>query len=80
MDRRVECPVLDESIPVKEATAFRIIEEVGGSFFLDFLLRCPQTRHPEVVLRVRMQREALAAVKTRLASDVVEFPPGMAVQ
>lgn len=80
MDHRVLCPLLEDSLPVKDATAFRLIEEVGGAFFLDFLFRHPNTQHLEVVLRVRMQREALAAVKTRLTSDVVEFPPVMAVQ
>lgn len=79
MDRRVSCPVVGAELPVQEATSFRIVEEVGGSFFLDFLSRCPQTFRAVVVLRVRMQREALVAVKARLASDVVEFPPGMAV-
>ena len=80
MDYRVTCHILEDALPVSEATSFRLIEEVGGTFFLDFLTRCPQTRKAQIVLRVRMQREALTAVKTRLVSDVVEFPPGMAVQ
>lgn len=79
MDHRVTCPLLEDALPVREATSFRIVEEVGGSFFLDFLLRCPRTRQAQVVLRVRMQRDALAAVKDRLVNDVVEFPPESAV-
>jgi hypothetical protein len=77
MDQRVQCLVLDAAVPVQEATAFRLVEEVGESFFLDFLVRCPQTLHYELVLRLRLQRDVLMAVIDRLIRDVMEVPLGM---
>lgn len=77
MDRRILCTVLDDDIPTHEAASFRLLEEVGGSFFLDFLNICPLTSQAAVVVRLRMPREALAAVRDRLLHDVVEFRPEM---
>jgi len=74
MDKRVWCQVMDEGVPVKGATAFRLVEEVGNEFFLDFLAPCSEGSQLEVVSRVRMQREALQAVRDRLSTDVVEIP------
>lgn len=77
LDRRISCPVLHEDLPVRKAEMFRIVKEIGGAFFLDFLNVCPYTAKILVVLRLRMQREALAAVRDRLAHDVIEFNSGM---
>lgn len=77
MDRRILCPILDDNIPTQEAVSFRLVPEVGGSFFLDFLHICPITLQADVVMRLRMPREALAAVRDRLRHDVVEFQPGL---
>ncbi len=77
MDRRILCTVLADDIPTREAASFRLVEEVGGSFFLDFLSICPHTLQAAVVMRLRMPREALAAVRDRLRHDVVELRPGM---
>lgn len=80
MDRRVECKVVDEWLPVQKASAFRIVTEVGTEFFLDFLTPSPRTLQPKVVLRLRLQRDALVAVRDRLVADVVEFSAGGLVQ
>jgi len=76
-DRRILCTVLDDDIPTQEAASFRLLGEVGGTFFLDFLDICPCTSQVAVVLRLRMPREALAAVRDRLLHDVVEIRPEM---
>jgi len=62
---------------VLEAEAFRIVEEVGDAFFLDFLARCQKTARVVLVLRVRVQRETLEAVRDRLDTDVLKFTSQM---
>jgi len=56
-----------------EINAFRIVPEVGNSFFLDFIHYYPATKRGVVVERLRMHREGLEAVRSRLANDVVEI-------
>lgn len=66
LDRRIQCRIVDEGVTAVTAHAFRILEEVGDTFFLDFL------HQDQVVSRVRMQRVTLAAVRDRLVNDVFE--------
>jgi len=74
-DHRVLCPVEDrtQEQPALEVNAFRILPEIGDSFFLDFIHYCPATRSGVVVERLRMHREGLEAVRARLVTDVVEI-------
>lgn len=76
-DRRVQCPVVDEGVPTVQANAFRIYSEVGDTFFLDFLHLGEETS--QVVARLRIQREAMQAIRDRLAVDVREFQPARVV-
>lgn len=80
-DRRIQCPVQDlaRASSNKEANAFRVLEEAGDTFFLDFIHYSPRRQHAEVIVRVRVHREALASMRDRLSNDMVEYDPSLTV-
>ena len=81
-DHRVDCPV---SIPPgKElgefANAFRILQDAGSEWFLDFVIYSGREKVATVVARVRVQEGMLSAIRDRLnASLLVEVPPEQAL-
>lgn len=52
MDLRIKCHVVGEDLPPVEAQVFRILDEVGDAFFLDFLQANPVAGF-RVVMRLR---------------------------
>lgn len=74
-DRRVQCPVIDDVQPTEqEINAFRILPETGSAYFLDFIHYSPADQRAVVVSRIRVQEDALASIRERLSSDLLEAP------
>lgn len=73
-DRRIQCPVEDESkaATALEVNAFRILPEAGGAYFLDFIHYSPARQQAEVVSRVHVHEDALESIRSRLSSDMQE--------
>jgi hypothetical protein len=73
-DRRVQFPIKDSSrAPLgREINAFRVLEEVADSYFLDFIHFSAHTQRAVVVQRIRVQRAALESVRDRLRNDLTD--------
>lgn len=61
------------------ANAFRVVEEVGGDCFLDFMVYSAQAEEAVVVSRVRVRREFLTAIQDRLKEALHKFDGSEAV-
>ena len=75
-DKRIQCPVLDEGLPVSggEVNAIRILPETGVAYFLDFIHYSAADQQAKVVCRVRVHEDTLVSIKERLSNDMVEVP------
>jgi len=74
-DHRVECEVvvpetLREEIP--DANAFRVLQDGGHEFLLDFLAWPGQEEPAVIVQRVRVHRDVLQSVVGRLKTSIQE--------
>jgi len=75
-DRRVQCQVMDdlEVAACPEVNAFRILPEVGQSYFLDFIHYSPARMKAVVLGRLRVHEDALRSIRERLSNDLLEAP------
>lgn len=73
---RVQCEVLiPEGVQIGEyANAFRVLPEVNLDCILDFLNYSANAGQARVVSRVRIRRDFIEAVQSRLREFLVEFP------
>lgn len=55
------------------ANAFRVVEETGGDCFLDFMEYSATEKKVRVVARVRVRREFLEAIGTKLGDAMALF-------
>lgn len=79
---RVQCDVvIPEGVQIGEyANAFRVLPEVNSDCILDFLHYSANAGQARVVSRVRVRRDFIEAVQSRLREFLVEFPDVPAVQ
>lgn len=73
---RVQCDVIiPEGVQIGEyANAFRVLPEVNSDCILDFLHYSANAGQARVVSRVRVRRDFIEAVQSRLREFLVEFP------
>lgn len=74
-DRRVDCAV---TIPPELqlgafANAFRIIQDTGQDFYLDFLVFSETEKKAVLVARIRVHATFLPAVRERLNATLIEI-------
>ena len=79
MDQRIQCSVEDGPQVVVEINAFRILPEVGATFFLDFLHYSPALVRATVVARIRVHVDTLASIRERLSHEMLEVCPEISV-
>ena len=79
MTRGVECPILvpPEKKDGDYANAFRMVQDSGTEWFLDFLF-C-DGKDAKVVSRIRVQEEFLPSIRERLCTTLGEVPDDMMV-
>lgn len=55
------------------SNAFRIVEEVGPDCFLDFIVYSGQEGKAELVTRVRVRKQFLVALQSKLKEAIDQF-------
>lgn len=74
-DNRVECPVyVPEHLVLGQfANAFRLVQDTGPEWFLDFLVYSETEKRASLVSRVRVHESFLASIRDRLVSTMTEI-------